>query len=311
VATAAHHTLIGLQPALGISAEQQTLLTERYNRYMDGILDIAGRENGFAIGKQVADAMLALRDHDGREAMPTRDDLNPPPAGPGVWDEGSSPAVGLRVPGILPLALESTSQFRPDGPDLLTSNEYAADYQQVLALGRLNSTDRRKRETTQALFWTDHDLRQWNDGLLRLASHQRLDLVRTARLLAMAHVAGGDAMIACFDAKYKYWFWRPYQAIPAADEDDNPMTTTDRTWQPLGTTPNFPEYPSAHACHSSAIATTLAQFFGNERASFTLDSRITKTTRRYERFSDVVEDVNMARVCMPEMLARGGQPRQF
>ena len=72
-------------------------------------------------------------------------------------------------------------------------------------------------------------------------------------MLALAHVAGGDAMIACFDAKYHYWFWRPYQAIPAADSDGNPATAADPGWMPLGTTPNFPEYPSAHACHSTAI----------------------------------------------------------
>ena len=78
-------------------------------------------------------------------------------------------------------------------------------------------------QTTQALFWTDHDARQWNDGLLRLAAARRLNLVQTARMLAMAHVAGADAIIACFDAKYHYWSWRPYQAIPQADLDGNPL----------------------------------------------------------------------------------------
>jgi hypothetical protein len=72
-------------------------------------------------------------------------------------------------------------------------------------------------------------------------------------MLAMAHVAGGDAMIACFDAKYHYWFWRPYQAIHLVATDGNPDTVADPTWQPLGATPNFPEYPSAHARHSTAV----------------------------------------------------------
>ena len=60
-------------------------------------------------------------------------------------------------------------------------------------------------------------------------------------------------MIACFDAKYHYWFWRPFQAIPQADTDGNPQTVADPSWRPLGATPNFPEYPSAHACHSTAV----------------------------------------------------------
>jgi hypothetical protein len=296
VATAAHHTLIGLQPALGLSDTQERFFTDRYNRYMERILDGQAKENGLAIGAQAAESVLALRENDGREKNPTREDLDPPPPGPGVWDEGTSPAVGVRLPGILPLALEGASQFRPDGPNPLTSVEYAKDVQEVAELGRADGDSRSKKQTTQALFWTDHDIRQWNDGLLRLAGHRGLDLVRTARLLAMAHVAGGDAMIACFDAKYKYWFWRPYQAIPGAEQDRNPMTAADSTWQPLGVTPNFPEYPSAHACHSSAMATVLEHVFGDDRIPFTLDSRITRITRRYARFHDVITDVNTARV---------------
>ena len=132
--------------------------------------------------------------------------------------------------------------------------------------------------------------------MLRLATARGLDLVQTARMLAMAHVAGGDAMIACFDAKYHYWAWRPYQAIPLADTDGNPATVADPTWQPLRPTPNFPEYPSAHACHSTAVVAALDAFFGTDQVPFTLDSRVTGTTRDYARLHDVVADVDEARV---------------
>ena len=132
--------------------------------------------------------------------------------------------------------------------------------------------------------------------MLRLAADRGLDLVQTARMLAMAHVSGGDAMIACFDAKYTYWFWRPFQAIHQADTDGNDATTADAAWQPLRATPNFPEYPSAHACHTTAISEALQAFFGTERVSFTLDSRATGTTHRYRGLQEVVRDVNQARV---------------
>ena len=135
--------------------------------------------------------------------------------------------------------------------------------------------------------------------MLRLATARGLDLVQTARMLALAHVAGGDAMIACFDAKYHYWFWRPYQAIPLADSDGNPGTVADPSWKPLGTTPNFPEYPSAHACHSTAVVRALDAFFGTDKVRFALDSRapgVTGRTRTYERLQDVVKDVDRARV---------------
>ena len=296
IATAAHHTLVGLQPQLGLNPDQQAILDNDYDAYLAGVPDGTAKTNGIELGERVAKAVLALRTNDGREKNPTLADLGPPPPGPGVWDPGSAPAVGLRMPGIRPLALETGSQFRPDGPNSLTSSEYAEDFQQVKDLGRSDSTTRTAEQTAQARFWTDHDLRQWNDGMLRLAAGRGLGLVQTARMLAMAHVAGGDAMIACFDAKYRYWFWRPYQAIPRADTDGNPATAPDSTWRALGTTPNFPEYPSAHACHSTATAEVLAAFFGTDKVPFTLDSRVTGTKRKYGRFREAVKDVNLARV---------------
>ena len=300
IATAAHHTLIGLQPPLGLTPAQQAILDGDYANYLAAIPNGAAKTNGIAVGEQVAAAVVALRANDGREQNPTLADLNPPPPGPGIWEPNPGnplpPVLGLRLPGIRPLALESASQFRPDGPNLLTSEDYAEDFDQVKELGRFDSTVRTPEQTTQALFWTDHDIKQWNDGMLRLATEQGLDLVQTARMLAMAHVSGSDAMIACFEAKYYYWFWRPYRAIPLADTDGNPDTQPDPTWVPLRTTPNFPEYPSAHACHSTGVAQALRKFFGTDRVPFSLDSGVTGTSRNYDRFRDAVNDVNLARV---------------
>ena len=304
IATAAHHTLVGcpdcghsgLQPPLGLTPAQQAILDGDYANYLAAIPDGTAKDNGIAIGKQVAAAVVALRTNDGRDANPP---FNPPPPGPGVWERNPGnpppPVLGLRLPGITPLALEDASQFRPDGPNALTSQEYTDDFNQVKLLGRFDSTARTPAQTTQALFWTDHDLRQWNDGMLRLAVDRGLDLVQTARMLAMAHVAGGDAMIAGFEAKYHYWFWRPIAAIHQADIDGNPDTEPDPTWAPLRTTPNHPEYPAAHAFHSSAVANALRAFFGTDNVSFSLDSRVTGTTRAYRRFHDAVKDVMLAR----------------
>jgi len=297
IATAAHHTLIGLQPPLGLTPAQQAILDGDYATYMANILDGEAKTNGIRIGERVAAAIVALRLNDGRDANPP---FNPPPPDPGVWERNPGnpppPVLGLRLPGITPLALESASQFRPDGPNPLTSEEYAEDFNQVKDLGRLDSATRTPAQTAQALFWTDHDLRQWNDGMLNLAVGRGLDLVQTARMLAMAHVSGGDAMIAGFEAKYHYWFWRPYQAIPLAATDGNAATTPDPTWQPLRSTPNHPEYPAAHAFHSSAVAEALRAFFGTDKVTFTLDSRVTGTIRQYGGFHDAVKDVELARV---------------
>ena len=291
IATATHDTLVGL-PALGLSPAQQAILDGDYVAYMNAIADGPAKDSGIAVGRKVAAAVLALRANDGLEQNPALTDLGPPRRGPGVWQPAPGAVLGLRLPGVRPLTLSSASQFRPGGPNALTSQAYADDLNQVEQLGSVDSTTRTADQTTQARFWTDHDIRQWNDGLLRLASDRGLDLVQTARMLAMAHVAGGDAMIACFDAKYHYWFWRPFQAIPQADSDGNPQTVADPTWRPLGATPNFPEYPSAHACHSTAVVAALDAFFGTDNVPFTLDSRATHTTRHYDRLQDIVDDVD-------------------
>jgi hypothetical protein len=271
IATAAYDTLTGLQPQLGAN---QTILDNDYTAYMAAIPGGTAKSDGVTVGLQVAQGVLALRMNDGRGCSTTLQDLGPPAPGPGIWRPNPTGLVlGLCLPGMRTLALQSASQFRPDGPNALTSQEYADDFNQVKELGRVDSTSRTPDQTNEALFWTDHDIRQWNDGLLKLAHDQGLDLVRSARMLAMAHVAGGDAMIACLDAKYHQWFWRPYQAIRLADTDNNPNTVADITWQPLGATPNFPEYPSAHACHSTAVVEALDAFFGTDKVSLTLTSR--------------------------------------
>ena len=296
IATAAHHTLVGLP--CGLNATEASTLTGIYDTYMSAIADGEAKTNGIMIGERVAQAIVALRQNDGRCATPI---FIPPPPLPGVWEPNPGnpppPIVSFALPGVTPLALASASQFRPDGPNSLSSEEYAEDFNQVKELGRFDSTTRTPAQTMQALFWTDHDIRQWNDGMLRLVNDRGLDLVQAARLLVMAHVSGGDAMIAGFEAKYHYLSWRPYRAIQRAAEDGNPNTQPDPTWASLRTTPNHPEYPAAHAFHSSAVATALQAFFGTDRVAFYLDSRVPGATPRrdYMRFRDAVKDVNLAR----------------
>jgi hypothetical protein len=288
VASAAHRVLVELFP------EQSGDLDTAYAASLSGIADGPSKADGIAAGEQVGRGFLDLPAIEGLEA--TVPYVQPSP-GPGVWEPtASTPALGTKLPGVVPLALETASQFRPDGPSPLGSREYAADLKQVQAFGRVDSTARSDEQTRIALFWTDHDIPQWNRNLLRLASQRGLDAVRTARMLAMAHVAGADAMIACFDAKYHYLSWRPLHGIQRADADGNPRTHADPAWQPLRPTPNHPEYPSAHACHTTAIATALERFFGTSAVPFSLDSLATGETRHYATLRDVVQEVNRARV---------------
>jgi hypothetical protein len=62
----------------------------------------------------------------------------------------------------MPLALESASQFRPNGPPALSNGEYARDFNEVKDLGRVDSSVRSTDQTALALCWTDSDIPQWN-----------------------------------------------------------------------------------------------------------------------------------------------------
>jgi hypothetical protein len=288
VATAAHRVLVELFP------DQQVDLDMAYAASLAGILDGPPKLDGIAVGEQVGTGFLDLPAIDGLNA--TVPYVQPSPS-PGVWEPtATTPPLGTKLPSVVPLALEAASQFRPDGPLPLRSHEYAADFKEVKKLGRKDSRARSEEQTRIALFWTDHDLPQWNRNLVRLAAHRGLSPVQTSRMLAMAHVAGSDAMIACFDAKYHYLSWRPLHAIQRADTDGNPQTRPNPGWEPLRPTPNHPEYPSAHACHTTAIAAALERFFGTDAVPFSLDSLVTGETRYYDRLDDVVQEVIRARV---------------
>jgi hypothetical protein len=288
IAAAAHDVLVGLLPT------QIEDLDNRYAEYLSRLPNTVAKTNGVVRGEQVATAILARRANDGRTA---KVEHVQPRFVPGIFEpDPTRPVLGYRLSRIRPLALKSPAQFRPAAPSPVGSHEYAADLAEVRALGRFDADVRTDEQTNRALFWTDHDLRQWNEGLLRLAAERHLDLMQTARMLALAHVSGGDAMIACFDAKYHYMFWRPSAAIVLTGADGKPRSDSDATWRPLRTTPNHPEYPAAHACHTSAIVEALRTFFGTDVIRISLDSHTTGSTRSFDRLHEIVKEVEDARV---------------
>ena len=289
VAAAARGVLVVRVPGQADSVDAE------YAAYLAGIPDGPAKTNGIAVGEQVATAILAWRTGDGFDN--TVDWVQPPP-GPGVFEPVFPPApVDEKLKQVRPLTLTSNSQFRPDGPNPLTSPEYAADFNELKAYGGAVSA-RTPAQTEIARFWADNTALQWPRAQRRLALEHKLGLADTARMLALTQVATADAILACFDAKYHYLFWRPIHAIPRADTDGNPATEADPTWTPLlypNLHPNHPEYPGAHGCVTKAVTETLAAFFGTDKVAFSVDSNVTNTTHYYTRFSDAAKEVYDAR----------------
>ncbi len=130
-----------------------------------------------------------------------------------------------------------------------------------------------------------------------LANARGLDLRESARLLGYVNVATADTMIACWEAKYHYNFWRPNHAIQRADTDGNPGTFPEAGWLPL-IVGNHPEYPSGHACVTGAVTESLRTYFGTNRVRLVVSSTATGAgaPRTYENLDELVIDVENARV---------------
>jgi hypothetical protein len=308
-ATAAYRVLVGFDDLPGLFPSQQPTLQPQYDAYIASLPDNppGSRANGVTIGETTARAMLTNRQNDGRFGPPPA--LYPP--APGIWRptppnfaNDPSPWVGNVRPFIVP----SAEMLRTDGPNALTSADYAEDFNEIKEIGSLTSATRTADETDAAIFWQDQAMALWNRIFRTLAASQNLNIVENARLFAMENLAAADALIGCWNDKYYWQFWRPITAIREADTDGNPATEADPMWLPLFDpatpvfnppplfTPPFPDHPSGHCSATAAFTHTLKNFFGTDRIAFSAFSNKSGTTRSFNRFSDALDEVIDARV---------------
>ena len=222
VAAAAHDVLVALFPS------QSADLDTKYEAALNGLPDDQARANGIEVGQQAAAAILLARANDGRDATVTYI----PGSGPGVYvptPPAFLAALSPETPLVQPFALQSASQFRPGPPPDLGSRLWARDYNEIKALGGMVSS-RTAEQTDIGRFWSDNTPLQWIRAWRALSVGNFLRLNENARYFAMLSTASADALIACWEAKYHYNFWRPVTAIRAGDTDGNPRTEPDAEW---------------------------------------------------------------------------------
>jgi hypothetical protein len=287
VATAAFTVLNSLFP------EQEATLRSQYDKSLAEIPNGQSKRRGITVGSQAAAAMIASRRADG--AFGTEEWT----AGtlPGQW-RPTSPSFasqGQWVGQLKPFLLPSGSMFRTAGPPALSSAAYARDFNEVKEIGAVNSATRTADQTDAARWWHDRRLVEW-EIKRQLATGQRLDTLRAARFFAMVDLTEADAVIACYNEKGAWNFWRPVTAIQLADTDGNPATTADPAWMPLLVTPPHPDYTSGHTCQTAATMSTFAYFFRTDTIAFSATSADTGTTRYFDSFSEALAEVIEARV---------------
>jgi hypothetical protein len=252
---------------------------------------------GIAFGEAVAAVILAIRAHDG--TAQAQFPYTAEGAGtPGVWvATGPAPALAPGWGRVTPWVLHSLVPFRPNGPPPLFSRRYARDYNEVKEIGSLTSMSRTDEQTEIARFWLATPSAIWNGVARQMIQARGLNLSETARALALLYLASADASVACWDAKYRFNFWRPITAIRNGDSDDNERTEADPEWTPLFPTPPHPEYISGHSTNSSAMATVLMLMFGDRSTEIVATSPTNPGfERHWATLSEGVDEVIEARI---------------
>ncbi|HUE71253.1 MAG TPA: hypothetical protein VMP01_10240 [Pirellulaceae bacterium] len=303
VAAAAHRVLSALYAASPNIAALQATFDAALDDSLDAVPNGASENRGVDLGVDVADEILALRSDDGWNA-PTS---YTPGTGLGQW----RPTLPANAPGLLPewgnvdpWAMTSATQFFVNNIPALDSQEYADALNEVKALGSATGSVRTDDQTQIGLFWNNGAGTATPPGHLNImaqlaAESQGNTLSENARMFALLNIGLADAAIMCWKIKYTTDYWRPITAIREADNDGNPDTAADPNWLPLIPTPPFPTYTSGHSSFSGAAAAILADFFGTDNISFTLESEAPDPNvldRPFTSFSQAAEESRDSRL---------------
>jgi hypothetical protein len=272
---------------------QQAEIDAAYQAALAALPDGNARSAGIAVGEKAAAAILALRGGDGAAAP----DSYVPFAAAGVYVPTASPAVphwGQRTPWVL----ASGDQLRPGAPPALSSAIWARDYNEIKALGSKTSAQRSAAQTEIARFWEATQPVIYYPLARAVALQPGREVTQNARLLAAAGMAMDDALVAIFDAKYAYNFWRPVTAIRNGDNDGNDATEREPTWTPYIDTPMHPEYPCAHCVVSASLGAVLQAEIGNGPVPrlATTSPTAPGVTRSWASIAEFTQEVANARI---------------
>jgi PAP2 superfamily len=292
-ASAAHEVLAVLYPSF------KTSLDDQLQQSLASIHDDGDKAEGITIGKTVADQILALRSNDGSNASPV-----PFAFGSAPGDYQSTPPNFPKQPQfthwshVTPFALERANQFRPGPPPALTSDTYSDVFNEVKSLGIAKSASATADQAVTGRFWNGAIQNYWNEITQTATLQQELSTAESARLFALLNLTFADGVIAFYDAKYTYNFWRPVTSIREAATDANPETLPDPDWLPeVGNTTPDPAYPGAHAVISAAGASVLISILGKNHFDFTVTSEVLAgVDRSFKSFSAAGEEATLSRI---------------
>jgi hypothetical protein len=271
------------------------IIENAYQTSITGVL--AGEEarnQGINLGKAAAEGVLDDRKNDNRN-LPELDGYTPG-SGPGVWIPTSPSSPNPQTPFlqfVTPFGYDEPSRFRPAPPPALDSRTYTMDYNEVKDMGRFSKAHRTEEQSDTAKFWSPSASALWTANIRSRASS--MDLLTAARFEAIGIAAVTNALIASWDAKFTYMYWRPITAIRAGDTDGNAETEQEADWTPFITTPSHPEYPAAHTTVGASVLGFYTVWLDTDQ--FDLEFKgLNNQVRNYTSVNEVHEEEGNARV---------------
>jgi hypothetical protein len=292
VAAAARQVLVN--GGLGIPVARLPVIEAAYQSSLAAIPDGPAKAGGIATGRAAANDMLVARAGDGRFGS----FLFAIGSLPGQWrpTTGTANDPGAWLKDVRPFVLRDPDLFRGRAPHDLGSRAYAADFDEVKAIGSATSTTRTPDQTAAANYWGLTNATATMASLIRsVANTQGGSLADHARLLARVYTNAADALIVAWRDKARHRFWRPVTAIREAASDGNDATVADPGWTSLIAAPPYPDHPSGLATFGSAVVDTMQHFYGRDEAMFS-GTTPSGVTRQFTSFSQVRDDIVEARI---------------
>ena len=288
-AAAAHGVLVRL------AAGQAPALDAALKATLARIADERAREAGAAVGRQVAEQLVALRAGDGSDARVTATSGTTVDRWVPTPPQNLSPIL-TQWGAVRPFLVANAAQLPIKDPPGLLTEEFARDFDEVKRVGARHSATRTADQTAAAIFWTVQTLVPWNAAARAAAAAKGQSVLENARVFALLNMAAADSQIAAFAIKYRQPRWRPVTAIRNAGVLNDPRFPADPAWEPLLGTPPQPDYPSAHAIGSGAAEAVLVAAFGDRVEVSVMHPPVFGVTRTYRSFSQIADEVDDARV---------------
>ena len=231
------------------------------SRVAAGVAYPSDRAAGLDLGRRVGERVVAYAKADRSDAA---FDPASMPSGAGVWSGDPATLAYPTLGTWKTWVLASGDQFRPGPPPAPASPEHLAEVAEV------KNYPRDAHPYSELFFWPQDPAGRpepdtvpftstqvvyhyapvlhflWGPELAQKLFEYRWDTnpPRAARAYALVSVAGFDATVACWDAKFHYWTARPVM--------DDPAIETVLPTYPI------PDYPSGHAATLGGTAQMLA-----------------------------------------------------